>query len=280
MKILYKNLIDDVTATMTFSSEVATLPGTNVLDDQRGKVWETTGCASEWVKLVFPGNKYFNAIALAGFNLSASATVTLQANMSDDWTSPAVEEEFEVWEPVIGFDEGLYGEHGYGGYLTDDEMPKYTTMVRFLAAAYAYPYIRLLIEDLDNEDGYLDIGRVFIGEAYEPYGYHDWDWKLIAVDPSVVTKSEGGQAYKDIKSPFSLVKLKLQNLTDEEAYYRFIRIMQDYGVHANIFICMDPSSAQGRLFTGVYGFFQGSQLPLGNCHVNRWQTNFTFEEAV
>lgn len=280
MKILYKNLIDDAAATLTFSSEVATLPGTNVLDDQRGMVWRTTGCASEWVKLVFPGNKYFNAIALAGFNLSATATITLQANNSDSWASPAVEEEFEAWEPVIGFDEGLYGEHGYGGYMADDELPKYTTMVRFLTAAYAYPYIRLLIEDPDNADGYLDIGRVFIGEAYEPYGYHEWDWQIIPVDPSVVTESEGGQAFKDIKNPYCLVKMKLKNLTDEEAYFRFMRIMQDYGVHANIFICMTPVSAQGRLFTGFYGFFHGAQLPLGNYSGNRWQTDFTFREAV
>lgn len=280
MKFLYKNLIDSADATLTYSSEVATLPGDYILDRRRGKAWRTTGISQEWVKLEFAEAQYFNSLGLAGFNLSPTATVTLQANNSDDWSDPPVNEEFEVWEPVIGYDEDLYGDHSYGGYIADDDAPRYATMTRFLDQSERYLYIRVVFDDPDNPDGYIDMGRVFVGEAYEPYGYHQYGGEIIPVDPSIITKSEGGQAFVDIKNPYSIIKFNLKNLQDKEAYYRFMRIMQDCGRKQNIFICMDPDSEEGRLFTSLYGFFQNDKLPIGNYSNNRWKADIVFEEAV
>lgn len=278
LKILYKNWIDN--GTLTFSSAVATLPGANIQDDLRDKVWRTTGCSEEWAKLVLSQPEYIDSLAIAGHNLSSTAVITVQGNVADEWISPAFEEEFDAWEPVIGYGEGWYGEGGYGGYIAADEQPRYQTIIRFLASTQYYRYWRIKITDISNPDGYIEIGRGFLGYAFQPQVNFTWDWEMIPVDPSVVTKSQGGQAFKDEKTPYTVIKFKLEELQDTEAFYKMMRLLQDYGTHQNCFVCLDPDSARGRMFTGFYGFFQDQKNPLKNSFINRWGASLTFEEAV
>ena len=76
-------------ATITGSSQANTdlVPG-NVVHDHVSKMWRTTGKASENIVFDLGTATKITVFSMFTFNLTASATVTLQANASNSWGRP------------------------------------------------------------------------------------------------------------------------------------------------------------------------------------------------
>ena len=88
-RILY-NLDTWDAATVTGSSQAnADLVPANVLHDHVSKLWRTTGKASENIVFDLGTATNITVFSMFTFNLTASATVTLQANSANSWGSPA-----------------------------------------------------------------------------------------------------------------------------------------------------------------------------------------------
>ena len=88
-RILY-NLDTWDAATVTGSSQANTdLVPANVLHDHVSKLWRTTGKASENIVFDLGTATNITVFSMFTFNLTASATVTLQANSANSWGSPA-----------------------------------------------------------------------------------------------------------------------------------------------------------------------------------------------
>ena len=134
MRIIWDNEFDKYT--ITASSEASGYPASNLQDISRKKTTRTTGAASEWWKIGNGTTKIsISSIAIAEHNFTSGATVKLQGNDTDVWTSPAREE-------VIIWDAGI--------------------MTKFFTEAEYY-YWRLLVADSSNPDGYIEIGRIEAG---------------------------------------------------------------------------------------------------------------------
>lgn len=278
-RILYKNWFDDDDATVSYSSAEAALPGANALNDLRTKVWRTTGCAEEWAKVILDQAEYIDGFGIAGHNFSAAATITVQANDEDSWTTPDFEEEFDAWESVIGYGQGWYGQYSYGGYIPAAQLPKYVTCIRFLTTHQKYQYWRIKVTDSLNSDGYLDFGRICLGYSFQPDRNYRTRAKIIPIDASKVTKSLGGSKFVDVRSPYMQLNLSLY-AKDIEVLYSVVRIIQDYGIRSNVFICLEPDTPGGRLFRGLYGFFPEGKTAIPQFIEDVWDLTLKFEEAV
>ena len=166
MRILWNNLIDS--GVITPLTEHPNYPGTNLRDQRLSRVWRSLALADQSITFDFSTAKQVSSLAIANHNFTTGATLTLEGNSIDSWGSPAVSESIVVSEGII---------------------------TKFFAGA-SYRYWRLVMNDAGNPDGYLQIGRMFLGEFLQmpPISF---DPRIPYVTTSKRTRSSSGQTYGD-----------------------------------------------------------------------------------
>ena len=158
-------------ATLTPSSEVATLPASNVQDAFPSVVWRTTGVDEESLTIDLGENVLSQVFSIVNHNLTVNATISLQASKSSDFSDleyQIVDE--DVWQPVFGWGEGGWGEHGWGGYLTEEERQDlflYPIFIKWTGSISAR-YWKMTVKDPGNTDGYQEYGRLLLAPFFEP----------------------------------------------------------------------------------------------------------------
>lgn len=122
-------------ATLTASSSDERFPLVNVYSRRRVKQAYFTGFGSEWIKIYSSGMS-FDSLVIDSHNLTASATVKLQANATDVWTAPSVDITL-TYADAISY---------------------------FFSAVQSYDYVRITFEDPTNTE-LIKIGMVFLAES-------------------------------------------------------------------------------------------------------------------
>lgn len=174
MKISYQNKIDDLT--LVASSSETDFPIENVQQEHLAFSWRTTTVSSANVVadagtgLTIDPDSAF----IAGVNLSDTAVVKIQGNATDVWTSPSVDITMSRNEDVF---------YSYSELFA------------------AFRYWRFVIEDPSNADGYLEVGRMWIGDVTEAQGPHI-NFVEVRNNTSDITISITGQAYGDLNYIF------------------------------------------------------------------------------
>ncbi len=103
---------------------------------------------------------------IKGHNFQNDAVLKLQANTTNSFVSPS----FSVTIPIT----------------TD-------LIMGYFSSAQTYRYWRIYIEDIDNPDGYVKIGRPFLGSYFSPVIEARRDYNEEYEDNSKKLFSEGGQ---------------------------------------------------------------------------------------
>jgi len=121
---------------------------------------------SEYLKVDLTEIKDISGVFVFNHNLQSGATIKVQFS-TDDFTTISEE---------------------YG--LSRGDNNKY---VKLFDSVKQYRYVRIWIEDVDNPDGYVEIGRIWIGTELEPNPGYEMkrgrSWK----DDSIIKISEGRQ---------------------------------------------------------------------------------------
>ena len=159
--------LDDYT--LIASSAEADYPINNVKNPHLSLRWRATGDTSETITMDSTDLDPDGAF-IAGTNLTASAVVKIQGNATDIWTSPSVNITMEKKD-------GIY--YSYSSLLT--------TM----------KYWRFIIADATNPDGYIEVGRAWLGDSIEVEGPHT-NFVETRNNTSITTISLSGQSYGDV----------------------------------------------------------------------------------
>ncbi|MCP3682363.1 MAG: hypothetical protein GY861_06695, partial [bacterium] len=146
------NIIEEnvVNATITASSENPDyLFSTALIDNRLSRVGQTLNDGSQWVKFVYSGAVDVDTVAVLGNNFTSSATVKIQANATDVWTSPTVDQSLTYTKDnrrstELGRDVGVWSYQ--------------------FSTTQSYRYWRLTVDDGSNLDTYIEIGFVFMDE--------------------------------------------------------------------------------------------------------------------
>jgi hypothetical protein len=133
MKVLYENKIKD--ATITYSSETYLYEAANVVSIDSLETWRSDDVDDYLVFEVTAGS--FDCIGIKNHNFTSDVTITLEANSSDSWGSPAFSETID--------------------YRAD------TIFQYFTAPVSDYAFWRIHIEDATNTDLYVEMGTVYLG---------------------------------------------------------------------------------------------------------------------
>lgn len=271
-------------AQISASSQVDTLPVGNLQDQQRTKLWRATGCAQEYVDIDLGRVKSLTALALIQHNLSYDGVITLQAG-SAPGTSDLMDQAYPAWEPLFGLGEGGLGQYGLGGYLTPEQVrtffPAGTLRIIYFHEVRAR-YWRLLLEDADNPDGYLQAGRVILDFYRQSSRMVASGMKITAQDPSKVSYSKGGQAWRDARTKYRTGTYRYQYIPENQTYGLFFAMLQELGVGVSFVADFfhGDSQVSRRLHNQLYCHIPAGALPpLENLTPNYGHVTLTVRES-
>ncbi len=219
-------------ATLTASSQATGFPASNLHDQFRTRQWRTTGCTSEYVDIDFGEEAYVSGLALVNHNLSVTGAVTVTAGTSigDD---SLLSVGFDAVEPALGVGEGGIGEHGFGGYLTEEEIAKYSTDP---VAIYYFPgtsarYWRVAFQDADNSEGYIAVGRMILCEVLDSSRLPSQGVRFVPVDETHrrTKRSLGGQKWSNRQPRYRRLEINLQYIPPTSVWWDIVAMLREVG---------------------------------------------------
>jgi hypothetical protein len=252
----YKNLIDD--ALVTGGSWLAALPVTNVQNRVLSKVARSTNddAASTLINIDLGSAQAVQAFGAINTNISASGA-TYRLRGSNDNT----------------FATSLYDT---GTVSANAQTPD---LILGLASAITARYARLEIIDTSNADGYIEIGRLFIGPALAPADNYSKGAEAGYQDRSGVQQSLGGIDYFDEKPVRRTFSFALDWLTVAEAYNQALELQRLCGITKEVLLIVDPADTTYNQKRHYLGRLQ--QLsPLKNPYLTNYQAGFEVLEII
>jgi hypothetical protein len=292
IRILHFNEVDD--ATLSASSEASGRDVENVQDEGREKRWRSASISGQWIKVHKTGISA-KCIAMTGVNLTHSAQITVSANIADSWDEPPFSETFYVWDDFYsenrtGFGEGGVGDYGVGGWDIDIALFRRLAHFRpvfigYFSAAQSYTWWLIEFTDPGNPDGYLDVGRIYLGDYFELSAQLEYGSTKQVIDQSEVSagaggEEEGGAEYVDLYPSYHTFQLKFQKIITTECQ-RYISLLQERCGHRKcVFLDLYPGWNDAALsFLGkFYGRLKTS--PIEMVQYNRHATVLPFRETV
>lgn len=238
-------------ATLTASSEVESLPANFAQNPEPTKVWRTTGCTAEYLILDFgSGGAVVNAASLVGHNLTSAATIRLR--LAD--TVPAL-----TAAPAV--DSTALSAWPSSGKHTDPDWAHELSLVQATNTT-AYRYARLDLADALNADGYLDVGRVAVGRAWQPTYNLDLDPTIAFVPIDVQEPNSYGQTFTDPR-PWAQRQFDLafSAANQDDVHDYAMELSRLRGQAGDVIVCIDPAAttrfhrwSMQALFTGRAAF--------------------------
>jgi hypothetical protein len=246
-------------ALLSASSELATLPGSNVQQAHVSRAWHTAaGVKSAYLLLDMGSALDCRLLALLGTNLTAAAEIRVRASDADPTATSS-----------LLLDSGTLpatAKAGYGQSYHD------------LAGATAR-YWRIDIEDTTVEDN-LQIGRVFLGPRWKPSSNQEYGWQVTPLDPSEVIESWGGQEYADERPQRRQLQFTLNWMDEAEMYGNAFAMARAAGVVRDV-VAVHDSLGGGTYLNeqSVFGKLQASE-PLVHQNARIFRQKFTVKEAL
>jgi hypothetical protein len=202
------------------------------------------------------------AIAIIGprntpLRISPSATLKLQGNETDVWTAP-------TYEQTLTYDDSCIALFDADGLHTE-----------------ALRFWRLLIEDLDNPLGYIEIGSIFLGRVYSPtYGRPQFPFDIELIDRSPLIFSEGGQTFSDIREQTAEYSTQWLGLRKDEVE-RIMTFFADVGTARPFFVLLDPDEAFSTDFKKSLKYVKFASQPRFSLTTpNNYRMSLEFREEL
>jgi hypothetical protein len=202
------------------SSEVSSLPVTNLQDSDIQKLWRATASPA-WVNDDIGQVATLGFAALINSNATPGDSVRVRASTSD----PTV-------TGVLSYDSGVQG-------VSID--PIYNKIVHYLPTPVSYRYIRIDV----TQSGLPEAGRLVSGQAWAPSRHMslvtppETLWR----DPSRRSYSLGQNIYVDAQKSQRGIRFVLRGLTDDEKQAEVDEINRAVGLRRDAFITTDVGSS-------------------------------------
>lgn len=163
MRIIYDNEV--LSNPVSAASENANYPVSNLTDPRLSRKYRTEALTDQWI-LISGNNIKASYVAIMNHNISSGATILLQGNDINDFTSPMYSEVIpfsrdtmiKYIDHTAGVETpgGLYDGDLYAGDLYDGGIVSEFPL--------KFNYWRIKINDPTNLNGYIEIGGIYLAE--------------------------------------------------------------------------------------------------------------------
>lgn len=189
--------------------------------------------------------------------ITPSATLKLQGNETDVWTSPS-------YDQTLTYDDSAIALFDVDGLHTE-----------------ALRFWRLLIEDLSNPLGYVEIGSVFLGRVYSPtQGRPQFPFDFELIDRSPLIFSEGGQTFSDIREQSAEYSTQWLGVKKGEME-QILEFFADVGISRPFFVMFDPDEVFNTDFKKSIKFVKFADRPTFSLQSpNNYSMTLNFREEL
>ncbi len=255
MLIAWDNKAD--AATLTASSEQASLPGSNVQQPHLSRKWYTAvGVKTAALTLDLLTSTSIGLLGVFGTNLTSSATYRLRGSNADPTA-------------VAG---DLYDSGTVTASVTDGYGAVYKSN-----NAVSARYWRLDLTDNTVADN-LRIGRLFLGPKWTPSIGPSLGLSVMAEDRSKIGESYGGQSFPDVRPQSRVLQFELSFLSESEAYSNAFAMARAAGVVEEVLVIPFESGSFVSQ-QSVWGLITAQQ-PIVYPEFNIFRQKFTIRERL
>lgn len=167
MRICYDNLWDD--HTIVAASENSNYPASNTQDQRLQRYTKTTAILAQTWDIDLGVATDISCVAIANHNFTSGATIELRASVNSDYSTT---------------------DYSYTITYDSDIMLDFFTV-------QSYRYWRIYVNDAANGDGFLKMGRVYLGEYLDVVPSSDLPVDYNPTRTDQITFSQGGQVYRN-----------------------------------------------------------------------------------
>ena len=255
--ISYPNRVDE--ATLTGGSWEAGLPLSNLQDLQLSLVARSVDAltTSTVIKAEFAATRSFRVIAPVNHNLSESAQWRVRIGTTDGGSEVYDSGLIDCWQ--MAFDLGLmpWGTAGLWRHVDGDEFVGHDrAIVHVIESGWMDgTHVTINIEDTGNADGYVQIGRLFLGGGIQPAYNMSYGMAEGWVDRTEIQTTPGGAEFYKSRRPYRFVNLSLDWLSNTE-FQRFYEMQRLLGVSGEVFYVPDTADADVQQRQGFLGRLQ------------------------
>lgn len=287
---MYDSISDRPGTVIAASSAAASLPVSNLVDMRPKKIWQATGCTSEWVKFdAGSGNQFdIDTLGLVAFNNDVSGSVLAQIGDDATFAVNAVSQSFELWPPVwnIG-DQFAYYFAGYPN-LTAFAQYTYFRLCQFLDAnslrqQFSGRYCKLTFSNPTLAAGVQQLGRVMAGVAYQPSRNFQYGWQIRWVDPSTVKRTDGGGLIANRKPKYREIDIQIGSkvLPLKELLAYAMTMIRIIGNTRPVLVSLFPLADTPQLYeTSAYCVLKSTAAVVGENHLGGTVAQLTFQELT
>lgn len=166
------------------------------------------------------------------------------------------------------------------GRMSDEELVGYpAALVHVMPVQISARYCTLEIDDQYNPAGYIEAGRLYLAERWQPVFNASWGGSLGFETDTVVTASPGGVDFFDERPPYRVSRFSLDFMRDAEALGVVLEMQRQLGVSRDLFLLWDADDIQNRQRHSYLGRLR--QLsPIEMAGYDRRKTTFEIKELL
>lgn len=220
-------------------------------------------------------------IALVGHNLSLTGRWRAYVSLNADMSSPLFDSGWlEAWGRVHPFGSLPWGSpNWWDGRMTERTRQGYPGILLSLLPAFAVGrYIRIEIDDPGNAAGYIELGRLFVGETWSPQYNASYGAAIQWNTATTTDTAIDGTAYFDRREGLRSWAFQLDWLTSGEAFGTVFEMQRTLGIDQQLLMLFEPDDEINRLRKSFLGTL-GPASPITYPHFANHSTAFEIKES-
>ncbi|WP_185982817.1 hypothetical protein [Aureimonas mangrovi] len=269
----FPNRIDQ--CEITGGAWVESLPLANLRNRLFSRVARSASAAENATQMVLDlgDPKSIRVLGLIAHTITLQGRLRIEASQFADFRTLVHDTGFrDAWGGLIGAPwminelEWESDNYWYGTYSREQVEGFTAVSVHVLDAPVFARFWRLSIQDARNPAGFIQIGRLFIGEGVQPRINYSWGAGAAYETGTQVETALGGAEFFDVREPVRVFRFTLEHMADEEAFGTFQEIVRRAGIHGELMVIPDPTD----LYQGLRRNFMGRLRQLSPLEQVTW----------
>ena len=277
----YQNRIDAATFA-AYGSWSTTLPLTNIKTRSLSRKARSTNAANSSTKLRFSldSARVIGSVAIVNHNMQKDATWRYRV-YSDSGYSTLVYDSgtINVW-PLMPF--GSYeweDENFWDLQLSDEEIALFTKTLTYVPDTIeSAQYYQIEFFDSTNTDGYVELGRIFVGSIYQPTLNMSLGASIGDEANTIIDVALSGAEFFDRRTSYRVAQFTLDHLTYNESIING-DIIKISGVDAEVVYIYDDNTALDLHRRAFLGRLRALS-PISQPYNTRYQTTYEIKELL
>jgi len=233
-----------------------------------------------------------SVVAVVRHNLSTAAVWRLRVASDAAFTSPVYDSALDLppgaspvlplaWPTIYPIDTLEWEDDNFWtGTVSEEERRVYPSILLIvLPRLTAGRYVRIEIEDEANPDGYVELGRLFVGRAWRPQYNASTGASIGWETDTAVQRALSGTPYFDRKAGRRVTRFELNVLSRDEAMAGVFELQRRAGLDGEILLVWNQDDMLNRLRRSYLGHLR--QLsPITQAYFNTHSAPFEIEELT